>query len=555
MAEIILGLMGGLGLFLYGMRLMSDSLEKAAGAKMRSILEFFTKTPLRGILVGTFFTAIIQSSSAATVMAVSFVNSGLMNLYQAAGVIMGANIGTTITSQLIAFNLSELAPVIIMAGIFMLMFSRKTRVQRAGEVLVGFGILFMGLTSMSSAMSVLKESPQVVNAMGSLNSHSLALVTGMAVTAVLQSSSATVGIILLLANQGLLDMRICFFIILGCNIGAYVSALIAGLSGKRDAKRAALIHLFFNIIGTAIMYVVISIGLEPITHFIETISGHNPGREVANAHTLIKIVEVLMLAPFTRQIVKLTGFFVKKEETKNQDGFCLQYIGEKSVYSPTTAVFDAIQEMSRMGQLAVTNLERAMNALITLDEADIGEVYVVEKQIDFLNHEITSYLVKVNQPTLPAEDAKSIGGLFHIVNDIERIGDHAENVADAAKVRLNQKIEFSPQARAELSAMLDLVIKVTTYSLDMFAHNNLTHMQDILDLEDQVDQMEKDLQESHVLRLTRGECTAEAGMIFSDIISGLERVSDHATNIAFYLLDEDHVERQKEKREDRWKDF
>ena len=555
MAEIILGLMGGLGLFLYGMRLMSDSLEKAAGAKMRSILEFFTKTPLRGILVGTFFTAIIQSSSAATVMAVSFVNSGLMNLYQAAGVIMGANIGTTITSQLIAFNLSELAPVIIMAGIFMLMFSRKTRVQRAGEVLVGFGILFMGLTSMSSAMSVLKESPQVVNAMGSLNSHSLALVTGMAVTAVLQSSSATVGIILLLANQGLLDMRICFFIILGCNIGACVSALIAGLSGNRDAKRAALIHLFFNIIGTAIMYVVISIGLEPITHFIETISGHNPGREVANAHTLIKIVEVLMLAPFTRQIVKLTGFFVKKEETKNQDGFCLQYIGEKSVYSPTTAVFDAIQEMSRMGQLAVTNLERAMNALITLDEADIGEVYVVEKQIDFLNHEITSYLVKVNQTTLPAEDAKSIGGLFHIVNDIERIGDHAENVADAAKVRLNQKIEFSPQARAELSAMLDLVIKVTTYSLDMFAHNNLTHMQDILDLEDQVDQMEKDLQESHVLRLTRGECTAEAGMIFSDIISGLERVSDHATNIAFYLLDEDHVERQKEKREDRWKDF
>ena len=271
--------MGGLGLFLYGMRLMSDSLEKAAGAKMRSILEFFTKTPLRGILVGTFFTAIIQSSSAATVMAVSFVNSGLMNLYQAAGVIMGANIGTTITSQLIAFNLSELAPVIIMAGIFMLMFSRKTRVQRAGEVLVGFGILFMGLTSMSSAMSVLKESPQVVNAMGSLNSHFLALVTGMAVTAVLQSSSATVGIILLLANQGLLNMRICFFIILGCNIGACVSALIAGLSGKRDAKRAALIHLFFNIIGTAIMYVVISIGLEPITHFIETISGHNPGRQ------------------------------------------------------------------------------------------------------------------------------------------------------------------------------------------------------------------------------------------------------------------------------------
>lgn len=462
-----------------------------------------------------------------------------MNLYQAAGVIMGANIGTTITSQLIAFNLSELAPVIIMAGIIMVMFSKKTKVQRAGEVLLGFGILFMGLTTMSTSMSVLKESTQVVNVMGSLDSHFVALIVGMVVTAILQSSSATVGIILLLANQGLLDMRICFFIILGCNIGACVSALLAGLGGKRDAKRAALIHLLFNIIGTAIMYVIISIGLEPVTHFIENISGHNPGREVANTHTLIKIVEVLMLAPFNRQIVRLTGFFVRDEEEKKQDGFSLQYIGEKSVYSPTTAVFDAIQEMGRMGQMAVTNLENAMNALITLDEADIGQVYVVEKQIDFLNHEITNYLVKINETTLPADDAKSIGGLFHIVNDIERIGDHAENIADAARSRLAHGIQFSQSAQEELTNMLELTVKVTNYALDMFLHNNLTHMQDILNLEEQVDQKERDLQESHIQRLTRGECTASAGMIFSDIISGLERVSDHATNIAFSLLDED----------------
>ena len=548
MTEIILGLMGGLGLFLYGMKLMSDSLEKAAGAKMRSILEFFTKTPLRGILVGTLFTAIIQSSSAATVMVVSFVNSGLMNLYQAAGVIMGANIGTTITSQLIAFNLSELAPVIIMAGIIMLMFCKKTKVQRTGEVLLGFGILFMGLNAMSTSMAVLKESPKVVEIMGSLDSHFLALFVGIVVTAVLQSSSATVGIILLLANQGLLEMRICFFIILGCNIGACVSALLAGLGGKRDAKRAALIHLLFNIIGTIIMYVVISVGLEPITGFIENISGHNPGREVANTHTLIKIVEVLMLAPFNRQLVKLTGFFVKKEEKKETDGYGLLYIGEKSVYSPTTAVFDAIREMERMGQMAITNLERAMNALITLEESDIKEVYEVEKQIDYLNREITSYLVKINETTLPVDDAKSIGGLFHIVNDIERIGDHAENIADAAKTRLEHDIEFSPMARSELSGMLDLVIKVTTYALDMFSHNNLEHMEEIQELEEQVDQTERQLQESHVQRLTRGECTASAGMIFSDIISGLERVSDHATNIAFSLLEEPAEER-KERRQ------
>ncbi len=548
MAEIILGLMGGLGLFLYGMRLMSDSLEQAAGARMRAILEFFTKTPLRGILVGTLFTAVIQSSSACTVMVVSFVNSGLMDLYQAAGVIMGANIGTTVTSQLISFNLSALAPAIVMAGIILVMISKKVKVQRVGEVLLGFGILFMGLNTMSSSMAVLRESPQVVEIMGSLNGHFAALIVGLVVTAVLQSSSATVGIVLLLANQGLLDMRICFFIILGCNIGACVSALLAGLNGKRDAKRAAMIHLLFNILGTIIMYVALTVALEPITHFIEFVSGSNPGREVANAHTLIKIVEVLILAPFIKQIVKMTGWVVRGKEETEEEGFHLQYIGEKSVYSPTTAVFDAIREMERMGHMAISNLERAMNALVTLDEQEIEQVYQVERQIDYLNHEITSYLVKVNGTTLPADDAKSIGGLFHVVNDIERIGDHAENIADAAEARMKQNISFSESAKRELSSMLDMVIKITTYALDMFSSNNQEHMQEILDLEDQVDETERELQESHIQRLTRGECTASAGMMFSDIISGLERVSDHATNIAFSLLDDDPIEQQKEER-------
>ncbi|MDO4601713.1 MAG: Na/Pi cotransporter family protein [Eubacteriales bacterium] len=548
MAEIILGLMGGLGLFLFGMKQMSDGLEKVAGAKMRSILEFFTKTPIRGILVGTFFTAIIQSSSASTVMVVSFVNSGLMNLYQAAGVIMGANIGTTVTSQLISFNLSALAPAIVMAGVVMMMFFKKVKIQRIGEVLLGFGILFMGLTTMSDSMSVLRESPQVVEIMGSLTSHFLAVLVGLVVTTVLQSSSATVGIVLLLATQGLLDIRICFFIIMGCNIGSCVSALLAGLSGKRDAKRAALIHLVFNIIGTFIIYVVLSVALEPITQFISYISGGNPGREVANAHTLIKLTEVLLLAPFIKQIVKLTGFFVRGEEKKNQDELGLQFIGEKSVFSPTTAVFDATREMERMGQMAISNLEKAMNALLTLDEKEIREVYEVEKNIDYLNHAITDYLVKINQTTLPSDDAKSIGGLFHVVNDIERIGDHAENIADAAASRMERGIDFSDQAKKELSEMLGMVIQVTTYALDMFSHNNQEHMEEILELEDKVDDAERYLQESHVQRLTRGECTASAGMMFSDIVSGLERVSDHATNIAFSLLEDDPIERQKEMR-------
>ena len=548
MTSIVLGLMGGLGLFLFGMKQMSDGLEKAAGAKMRSILEFFTKTPLRGILVGTVFTAIIQSSSAATVMVVSFVNSGLMNLYQAAGVIMGANIGTTVTSQLISFNLSQFAPLIVMAGVIMVMFCKNIKVQRAGEVFLGFGILFMGLSTMSSSMSVLKESPQVVEIMGSLTSHFLAVIVGMVVTTVLQSSSATVGIILLLANQGLLDIRICFFIIFGCNIGACISALLAGLNGKRDAKRASLIHLLFNIIGTIIMYVIFTVAMEPIVTFITAISGGNPGRMVANSHTLIKIVEVIMLAPFIKQIVKLTGLFVKGDEELKENEFQLQFIGEKSVFSPTTAVFDATREMERMGHMAITNLERAMNCLITEDEKDIAMVYETERYIDYLNHSITNYLVKVNQTTLPADDAKSLGGLFHVVNDIERIGDHAENIVDAAKSRIAQGIDFSPQAKKELSGMLDMVIKITTYALDMFSRNNQEHMQEILELEDKVDEAERYLQQSHVERLTKGECTASAGMMFSDIVSGLERVSDHATNIAFSLMEEDPIEQQKEQR-------
>ena len=540
MAGIILGLMGGLGMFLYGMKLMSDALEKAAGAKMRSILEFFTKTPLRGILVGTFFTAVIQSSSASTVMVVSFVNSGLMNLYQAAGVIMGANIGTTVTSQLISLNLSALAPAIVMVGVVMVMFCKKTKIQRAGEVLLGFGILFMGLSGMSDSMSVLRESPQVVEIMSSLTSHFLAVMVGLVVTTVLQSSSATVGIVLLLAQQGLLDIRICYFIIFGCNIGSCVSALLAAINGKKIAKRAALIHLFFNIIGTGIMYVVFSFALEPITGFISMISHGNIAREVANAHTLIKLVEVLLLFPFIKQIVKLTGFFVRDEEKVSPQEFQLQYIGAKSVFSP--AVFEATREMERMGKIAIENLRHSMDALFTMNDREIQEVYETEDQINFLNHAITDYLVKVNQTTIPTEDKKSIGGLFHVVNDIERIGDHAENVADAARKRMEDQVEFSPQAKRELSEMLDAVVTITTYALDMFSHNNQEHMQEILDLENKVDRMERELQESHIQRLTRNECTAEAGMMFSDLLSGLERVADHATNIAFSLTEEDSTD-------------
>lgn len=535
---IILGLVGGLGLFLYGMKLMSDGLEKAAGAKMRGILEFFTKNRFIGMLVGIVFCAIIQSSSATTVMVVSFVNSGLMTLYQAAGVIMGANIGTTITSQLVAFNLSEVAPLFLMLGVIMVMFCKQPMVKKLGEVVLGFGILFMGLSTMSGSMSSLRESPVIVDALSSLTNPFMAVLAGFVITAIIQSSSVTVSIVLLMAQQGLLELGICFYIILGCNMGSCISALLASLSGKRVAKRAALIHFLFNVFGSAVIMVVLSFLSPVLQDFFMSISGGQIGRAVANTHTCFKIFQVIILFPFANGLVKLTCLLVPGNEKDSEKDFELMYIGKKNVFSPATAVVEVTKELERMGYMACTNLNRAMNALITLDEEDIRKVYQVEDNINFLNHAITDYLVKINQSTLPVDDARSIGGLFHVVNDIERIGDHAENVADAAQQRMKDNVSFSKEAQHELAEMMELVNKILHYSLDTFSHNNREHVQEILQIEDQVDKMEKRLQQAHVDRLTRNECTPAAGMIYSDIASGLERVADHATNIAFAILDE-----------------
>ena len=540
--RILLSLAGGLGLFLFGMDLMSDSIEKVAGARLRRILEIFTTNRFTGMLVGIVFTGIIQSSSACTAMVVSFVNSGLMNLYQAAGVIFGANIGTTITSQLVSFNLSAVAPVFLLCGVLVMMFSKKEKVKKFAEVIVGFGILFTGLNTMSNGMAEMKNVPEVVDLLKSLNNPLLATVVGTVLTAVIQSSSMTVSIVLLLANQGFLDLGICLYIILGCNIGACATALIASLPGKKDAKRAALIHFWFNVIGTLLIYVILFAAKEPIIRLIQSVSADN-GRFVANAHTIIKIFQVVVLFPFSGAIVKLASITVPGEDRKvgYRESYQLKYIGEKVVFNPATAVVEVIKELDRMASLASENLNRAMNALITLDEEDIQEVYEVEKNINFLNHAITNYLVKINQTTLPIEDLKSLGALFHVVNDIERIGDHAENVADAARQRRDGNLSISKEAQRELGELLDMVNTIFQYAIEMFAKSDDRHMNDVMLLEDKVDNKERELQQRHVERLARGECTPEAGMIFSDIISGLERVADHATNIAFAIRDEDGV--------------
>ncbi len=536
--SVIVSLMGGLGLFLLGMKQMSDGLEKAAGAKMRSILEAVTTNQIMGTLVGILFCAVIQSSSATTVMAVSFVNAGMMNLYQAAGVIMGANIGTTVTSQLVSFNLSAYAPVFLFLGVILTQFVKNDRVKKIGEVILGFGVLFMGLSVMSGSMASLKDSPQIAELLGGLTNPILGTIVGTVITAIIQSSSVTVSILLLMAQQGLIELPICFYIILGCNIGACMSALLASLSGKKDAKRAALIHLFFNIIGTIIIYLVLMAAGDLVLAVIMKISGSDPGRCVANAHTLFKICQVLILLPFTRGIVKLTYLAVPGEEQDTGTRFQLFYIGKTSMFSPTTAVIEAVRELEHMGALAYENLNRGLEALIDLDEGKIEKVYATEKQINFMNHAITDYLVKIGQMTLPIDDSKSIGALFHVVNDIERIGDHAENLADSAKSRITENISFSEDSLQELREMSTKVNKILEYSIDMFAHSTKVHLQDIMDLENEIDLMERQFQKNHVERLTKNECSAASGMVFSDVMSGFERVADHATNIAYALLAE-----------------
>ena len=534
---IIFALLGGLGLFLFGMQLMSEGLEKAAGARLRGILEFFTKNRFVGMLVGIAVTAVIQSSSATTVMVVSFVNSGLMSLLQATGLILGANIGTTVTGQLIAFDLSAIAPLMVMIGVVMTMFCKKVNVKQIGEIVLGFGMLFMGLNYMSESMAALRESPKIVELLQSLTNPFAAILMGFVITAVLQSSSATVGIIIVMAAQGLLEFAICPFLILGCNIGSCVSALLASLGGKKDAKRAALIHFLFNVIGSAVSFVILLFAVTPITDFLLQISGGNVARAVANAHTSMKIFEVVLLFPFMGWIVKLTYKFVPGLDKEPEDGFELKYINDGKMLTPSTAYINGIHEIERMGCMAITNLKLSMEALCDLDEQKIESVYKTEAYIDFLNRKITDYLVKVNEIELPIQDAEAMGGLFHVVNDIERVGDHAENFADSAKSRIERKLEFSDKAKKQMREMTTDVIQILEYSLDMFTSKSKEHMQDIIELEDRIDAEEKKYQQSHVKRLTKGKCTPESGMLFSDTISGLERVGDHATNIAFSILE------------------
>ena len=532
--SLLLELAGGLGLFLFGMNFMSQGLQKAAGAKLRSILTAISKNKYVAVLFGALFTAIIQSSGATTVMVVTFVNAGLMELTQAVGIIFGANIGTTITAQLVSFNLTEVAPIILFLGVVMFLFLKKPIFKKVGEVIIGFGALFMGISMMSGAMSQLSNYPHVINTLAKLTNPVLAILVGLVITVIVQSSSVTVSILLLMAGQELVTLPICFYFILGCNIGSCTPAVMAAMDAKKEAKRAALIHVLFNVFGMIIISVMLIFFMQPFTSFIQAISGDDIRRSVANTDTFYKVFQTVIFLPFSAQFIKLVTRLIPGKDAKHE-GFVLQYISRNTLFSPTAAIVAAMQEIARMGRKAEHNLKLAMDAFLDGDKDKISQVYETEKYIDYLSHEITDYLVDVNQRQLPVSDSLKIGGLFHVVNDIERIGDHAENIADAAVRMKEQGISFSKKATKEIVEMFERDERVILCALEMFENGEQSHMQEILALEEEIDQLEIELQNSHIRRMGKGKCSPQAGLIFTDLVTGLERVADHATNIAFAL--------------------
>jgi phosphate:Na+ symporter len=535
--------MGGLGLFVYGMNLMSRGIEKVAGNKLRGILAAFTKTRFLGLVVGLFFTAVIQSSSAATVMVVSFVNSGLMNLSEACGIILGANIGTTVTALLVAFRLSSVAPIFVFAGAVMVNFIKKPIVRKSGEIVLGFGILFMGISMMSSAMGELRDIPAVIDLLSHFTNPFLGVLLGLVITSVVQSSSVTVSILVVMASQGLVDLRICMFVILGCNIGACTSAVLSSIGGTKNAKRAALIHLLFNIFGTILMFIILMLFDSQVESIIHFVSGQGTdagslGRNIAIAHFLFKVFQVVVFYPFMNLIVKLTYVLVPGEDEKQEESYSLQYIqSEHGLPNPAVAMYLAVQEIERMAHMAFDNLNLAVDALMSHNEEEIQQVMETERYIDYLDEQISNYLVRINQNTLPIADANLIAAYFHVVSDIERIGDHAESIVEIIPQFYENGIQLSDSSAEELRNMMLLINKILEESLDMFLTGNTEHMQEISDLENAIDEMERDLQTGHIHRLNEGKCSAQAGIYFSDIVSGLERVGDHAINIAFSLIE------------------
>lgn len=528
----IINLLGGLGLFLYGMKMMGDGLENAAGDRLKGIFDRITSNPIKGVITGTIVTAIIQSSSATTVMVVGFVNAGLMNLYQASAVIMGANIGTTITAQLITFKFDSFSPIFLAIGALMVLFIKNRKGREIGQIILGFGVLFLGLNLMSDAMSPLKDSAVFREMIMSLDGHTiLGVFIGLVMTAVLQSSSASTGILVALANTGSLPLSVAIPLLLGNNIGTCVTALISSIGTSRTAKKAAVLHLTFKIIGTVI-FLVIPMGVvtQMVLKISPTTGAGVVAKQIANAHTLFNVVNTIILLPFIKYLVAFVNKIIPGEEEKEVIG--LKYIDERLLETPAIAFGQTTNEVVRMAEKAKENLGIAMDGFLNQNEDKIKSVYRNEKIINMLEHDITRYLVELSNSELGDEQRAELAAYFHVVNDIERIGDHAENIADLASEMISKDLKVSEEAIDEIKNMFNVTINALEMSIDCFRNYNRDKADNVRKVEESIDSLEKKLRSSHIKRLNKGICSATVGTVFLDLISNLERIGDHSLNIA-----------------------
>lgn len=545
--EMLFKFAGGLGMFLYGMNIMADGLQKSAGNKMKSLLAALTSNRFLAVIVGALVTAIIQSSSATTVMVVGFVNAGLLELTQAVGVIMGANVGTTVTSWLVSMNEwgamlkpEFFAPLIICIGAFMILFTKSNKKKEVGEILVGFGVLFIGLSFMSGAITPYKDAPIFGKAFALFGSNPfLGILAGAIVTALIQSSSASVGILQTLAMNGMVNWGSAVFITLGQNIGTCITAILSSAGANKTAKRAAAIHFLFNTLGAVtfgvIIYVIFLFNKNLATAPINSV-------EISIFHTIFNICNTLILFPFANQLVKLSSLLVRgdkvDEYVENAEEELEHRLDERILETPSFAVETVLKEVVNMGLVTLDSFKRVRKAFLENDEKAVDKVLAGEKVINGYESQLTEYIVKINNLSLNDEQHLMVKNLLYTVSDIERVGDHCENLAELAKQKIDKKVVFSDEGQKDLETIFDRAFM----SFEASVNARLTRETEYVDIqkkcEIKVDNLEKQLRENHFRRLAENKCSATTGIFYLDAISNLERISDHADNISNYVLDE-----------------
>ena len=529
-------LLGGLALFLYGMQMMSNGLEAAAGNKMKQILEKLTANRFLGVLVGAGITAVIQSSSATTVMVVGFVNSGMMTLRQAVWIIMGANIGTTITGQLIALDVSAIAPLLAFLGVALVVFVKKQKVHHYGLILAGLGILFLGMDMMSTSMMPLRDSEAFVALMTKFSNPVLGILAGAIFTAVIQSSSASVGILQALATSGLIGLGNAVYVLFGQNIGTCITAILAAIGTNRNAKRTTIIHLMFNIIGTTI-FTTLCI-LTTLTNVIEGLTPGNPAAQIANMHTLFNVVTTLLLLPFGTYLAKLATKILPEKKDENADVMHMEFIRPMETKRDTQIGLSAIavtsirKEVHRMMTMARENVDKSFQAVKEGSTALLEDVREREEYIDFLNKEISKYISKTLVNESNPRDSKYISALFKVCGNVERIGDHAMNICEYTKLIERQKISFSSEVKREIDEMRKICDQAIDYLAEIGQEpGQKEDIKAIVDIEQKIDDMTEDYRQKQLERMQKGTCSEEGCIIYSEMLTDFERIGDHILNI------------------------